>query len=176
MNGRWPQHLQRAVAAVAGALRLESPQVTSLPAGVANRALRLRDARHDLVLRIAGRASAALGASRDSECAMQALAAGAGLAPAIVLAWPEQGLLVTQFVPGRLLSRAEMRDPGVTARVGAWIARLHALPLPPGLPVVDFGARAAAYLETAQARSPSAESAELARRLAARRAQLAPAR
>jgi aminoglycoside phosphotransferase (APT) family kinase protein len=176
MNGRWPQHLQRAVAAVAGALRLESPQVTSLPAGVANRALRLRDARHDLVLRIAGRASAALGASRDSECAMQALAAGAGLAPAIVLAWPEQGLLVTQFVPGRPLSRAEMRDPGVTARVGAWIARLHALPLPPGLPVVDFGARAAAYLETAQARSPSAESAELARRLAARRAQLAPAR
>lgn len=176
MNGRLPQHLQRAVAAVAGALGLESPQVTALPAGVANRALRLRDARHDLVLRIAGKASAALGASRNAECAMQALAAGADLAPAIVLAWPEQGLLVTQFVPGRLLSRAEMLDAGVTTRVGEWIARLHALPPPPGLAVIDVGARAAGYLEAVMARAPSAESIELARRLAARRAMLAPAR
>ncbi|HXV41052.1 MAG TPA: choline/ethanolamine kinase family protein [Steroidobacteraceae bacterium] len=175
MNKRFPQDAQHAVAAVTDALGLESPQVTALPAGIANRALRLRDARHDLVLRISGRASAALGASRDSECAMQALAAGADLAPAVVLAWPEQGLLVTQFVRGRPLSRAEMRNPGVTTRVGAWIARLHALP-PPQLPSVDFGARAAACLAAAQVRSPSAESAELARRLAARRAMLAPAR
>jgi aminoglycoside phosphotransferase (APT) family kinase protein len=176
VNVSLPQDLHGAVAAVAGELGLVAPQVQALAGGLANRALRLRDARHDLVLRIAGGAAAALGASRGSECAMHALAAEAGLAPAIVLARPERGLLVTQFVAGRMLSREDMQDPAVARRVGDWIARLHALPPPPGLPVVDFGARAAAYLETVQARRPSPEPIELARRLAARRAALAPAR
>ncbi|MBX3703880.1 MAG: phosphotransferase [Steroidobacteraceae bacterium] len=172
MNGQLPEELQVAVAAVAAELGLASPEVTVLSGGVANRALRLRDARHDLVLRVAGPAAAALGASRSAECAMQALAAGAGLAAAVVLARPEQGLLVTRFVAGRTPSQEDMRDPGVITRVGGWMARLHALPPPPGLPAIDFGARAAAYLETVQARSPSAAAGELARRLVARRRAL----
>lgn len=174
MNGRWPPDLQHAVTAVAGELGLVSPEVTALPGGVANRALRLRDARHDLVLRVAGRAAAVLGASPGAECAMQTLAGEVGLAPAIVLARPQQGLLVTQFVAGRTLSREDLQDPAVIKRVGRWISRLHALPPPPGLPVIDFGTRAAAYLETVQARAPSPEATEIARRLAARRATLAP--
>lgn len=174
MNGRLPQDLQRAVATVAGELGLVAPEIMALPGGVANRALRLRDARHDLALRVAGGTAAALGASRSSECAMHALAAGAGLAPPIVLARPERGLLVTAFVTGRMLSKEDMQDPAVLRRVGDWIARLHALPPPPGLPVVDFGARAAAYLETMRTRAPSPEAVELARRLAAQRAALAP--
>ncbi|HEU0225282.1 MAG TPA: phosphotransferase [Steroidobacteraceae bacterium] len=176
VNGELPQDLQRAVAAVAGGLGLVSPEVTALPAGVANRALRLRDARHDLVLRIAGSPAAALGASRGSECRMHALAAAAELAPAVVLARPERGLLVTRFVAGRMLSREDMRDRAILRRVGDWISRLHALPAPPGLPVIDFGARAAACLERVHARAPSPETVELARRLAARRARLAPSR
>jgi len=176
VNGRLPPDLQRAIAAVAGELGLVAPEIMALPGGVANRALRLRDARHDLVLRVAGGTAAALGASRSSECAMHALAAGAGLAPPVVLARPERGLLVTAFVAGRMLSKEDMQDPAVLRRVGDWIARLHALPPPPGLPVVDFGARAAAYLETMRARAPSPEAVELARRLAAKRAGLAPSR
>lgn len=105
---------------------------------------------------------------------MQTLAGEAGLAPAIVLARPQQGLLVTQFVAGRTLSREDMQDPAVIKRVGRWISRLHALPPPPGLPVIDFGARAVAYLETVRARAPSPEAVEIARKLAARHAMLAP--
>lgn len=176
MNGRWPQDLQRAVATVAGELGLVSPEATPLPGGAANRALRLRDARHDLVLRVAGAPSSALGASRASECAMQELAAGAGLAPAIVLARPEQGLLVTRFADGRMLSREDTHDPGVSARVGRWIARLHALPPPRGLPYIDTGARAAGYLRRLQAHSPGDEAGEIARRLDARRGSLPRAR
>lgn len=174
MNGRLPPDLQHAVTAVAGELGLETLEVTALTGGAANRALRLRDARHDLVLRVAGRASAALGGSSSAECAMQALAGEAGLAPAIVLARPQQGLLVTQFVAGRMLSREDMHDPVIITRVGRWISRLHALPPPPGLPVIDFGARAAGYLATVRARAPSPEAIEIARKLAARRAMLAP--
>lgn len=176
MNGSLAQDLQCAVAAVAGELGLASPEVTALPGGVANRALRLRDARHDLVLRVTGEPAAALGASCSSERAVHALAAGAGLAPAIVLARPERGLLVTQFVAGRMLSREDMQDTAVLRRVGDWIARLHALPPPSELPAIDFGARAAAYLATVRARAPSPEADQLARRLAARRAALAPSR
>lgn len=174
VNGRLPPDLQRAVTAVVGELGLKTPQVTALTGGAANRALRLRDARHDLVLRVASRAAAALGASPSAECAMQALAGEAGLAPAIVLARPQQGLLVTQFVAGRMLSRVDMQDPAIVTRVGRWISRLHALPPPPGLPVIDFGARAAGYLETVRARAPSPEAIEIARRLAVRRTVLAP--
>lgn len=168
------QAVERAVEAVAAGLGLVSPEVTPLAGGLANRALRLRDATHDVVLRIAGPAATALGANRGAEAAMQALAAGAGLAPAIVLSRPEAGLLVTRFAPGRGLSREDMHEPATLARIGRWIAALQELAVPPGLPVIDLGARAAACLATLAECSPSAQLDELARRLRARREALPP--
>jgi len=174
MTAELPAGAWRKVEALAAELGLVAPEVTPLAGGLANRALRLRDARQDLVLRIAGPEAAALGADCAAECAMQALAAGAGLAPAIVLARPQAGLLVTRHAPGRGLSREDLHEPRTLRRIGGWIAALHALPVPPGLPVVDFGARAAGYLATLAGRSPSARLDELARRLAARREALLP--
>ncbi len=171
-----PADARRAVQDVAAELGLDSPEVMPLPGGHANCVLRLRDARHDLVLRIAGARAGVLGARRASEAAMQALAAGAGLAPGIVLARPGEGLLVVRYAAGRMLAREDLHDLALLPRIGAWIARLHALPPPPGLPFVDFGARAAGYLATIQARAPAERVSELARRLEARRSVLAPAR
>ncbi len=65
-----------------------------------------------------------------------------------------------------------MQDARLLARVGAWIAALHALPVPGGLTVVDFGERAAGYLSRLQADSPGGLPGRLARELAARRAAL----
>jgi aminoglycoside phosphotransferase (APT) family kinase protein len=76
-------------------------------------------------------------------------------------------------VDGQVPSAAAMQRAPLLRRVGAWIAALHALPLPAGLPVVDFGERAAGYL----ARLAGGFAASLARELEFRREALgAPAR
>lgn len=161
------------VGAIAAELGLERAVVTPLPGGLANRTLRLQDGRHDYVLRLAGDAGGALHASREYELAMLDLAASAGLAPGIVLARPAEGFIVMRHVAGRMPAREDLLDPAFLRRVGAWIARLHALP-PPRLPAIDFADRAAAYLGDLQARGGSEEVAAIAGRLAARRAVLGP--
>lgn len=175
MNAAPPPELAGRVESVAAELGLVDWQLTPLPGGEASRTLRLRDARHDLVLRLAGAASAALGADAASEAAMQALAAGAGLAPGVVIARPEAGLLVTHYVPGHSVVREALRDPSMLARVGRWIAALQGLPPPPGLPRVDLALRAAGYLERLPPRAVPAPVKELARALEQHRAGLAPA-
>jgi thiamine kinase-like enzyme len=162
------------IATVAAELGIERPRITALAGGPANRTFRLSDAKHDFVLRLAGAATPMLLADRDSERAMLELAAAAGLAPGIVLARPAEGLIVTRHVDGRLLDEDDLRDAALLARIGAWIARLHSIAPPPGLPPVDFGARAARYLEWVQARRNDARIDVIGRELAARRAALPP--
>ena len=162
------------IEAVAAELGLQEPQVSALEGGAANRSFRLRDARHDYVLRFQGAAAPGLGASRASERAMQSLAAAAGLAPAIILANPTEGILVSQHVAGRTPGLSDFRRPRTLRRGGAWIARLHSLDPPPGLAVIDFGARAAEYLAILDSLVPAADAAVLSRRLAGHRAELPP--
>jgi len=161
------------VTAVVAELGLEHPVVTPLEGGPANRSVRLVDARHDFVLRMAGDAGRDLGADPAAELAIQMLAAAHGLAPPIVLARPEAGLLVTRHVAGRALAREDLRDPAALRRIGAWMAQLHAIP-PPALPPVDFSERAAGYLERLRAIAPDARLSLVSEKLAARRAGLPP--
>lgn len=165
------------VAAIAAGLGLERPVVTELPGGIVNRTLRLQDARHDYVLRLAGATGTGLGASHASEFAMLSRAAAAGLAPGIVRSEPAQGYVVMQHVAGRTPDASAVREAAFLRRLGHWIARLHALAPPPGLPSIDFGARAAAYLEELRARRSDPQDVRLLSALTARRAALpAPAR
>jgi len=162
----------RRLESIAAELGLEDPQRVELPGGLANRSWRLVDARQDVVVRLAGVTARALGADPESERAMHALAAGIGLAPAIVIARPGDGLLVTRHAAGRMITGADFRSTAMLERVGAWLARLHAEAPPAGLAVVDFGERAAGYLATMQAASASPAAAAIAASLAARRAAL----
>lgn len=162
------------IAAIAVELGLERPTVAALPGGLLNRTLRLRDAKHDVVLRLAGAGAAALGVAHDAELAMQRLAASAGLAPAVLLARPAEGLLVTRHVAGRVLTRDEAREPVMLARIGAWLARLHGLEPPAGLGPIDIAARAAAYLQSLGPGKSTALLRDLRRRLARLREQLPP--
>jgi thiamine kinase len=164
------------VAAIAEELGLRQPEITPLSGGLSNRSWRLRDATQDLVLRQSGAAAGELGADARAELAMLEIAAGAGLAPQIVIARPEQGLLVTHYVGGHVLARPDVHRPAMLTRIGAWLARLHALAPPPDLAAVDFGERAAGYLGQLHAQAPMALIAELERRLAVRRNALPPPR
>ena len=163
-----PDHLE----AIAAELGLQDPIVTQLHGGLSNRSWRLRDARQDLVLRQAGAGGDLLGADRRSEFAMQGIAAAAGLAPPIVLSRPADGLLVTHHVDGRVPTRDEFREPEMLRRIGAWFARLHALSLPGGLAAIDFGERAAGYLECLREKLPAAMLQDLPRGLALKRESL----
>ena len=163
-------------AAIAAELGLRDPEITPLSGGLSNRSWRLRDTKQDLVLRRSGAVAGELGADGRAELAMLEIAAGAGLAPQVVLALPDQGLLVTRYVDGQVLARTDVRRPAMLARIGAWFARLHALAPPREFPAVDFGERAADYLGRLRARAPTPLIAEIERGLAARRHSLPPPR
>ncbi len=172
MRAALPIEIEARIAAAAAALDLERPKIVELSGGVANRTFRLRDRRHDYVLRLAGNSAAGLGASATSEVVMQVLAADAGLAPPLVLADAAAGFVVSRYVAGRVPTAQELQDVRMLRRVGAFIAALHALKPPPGLPVVDFGERAARYLERVTAAGHDAFVERLKRELALRRAAL----
>ncbi|MEX1994997.1 MAG: phosphotransferase [Steroidobacteraceae bacterium] len=174
MSGAPEQLLDPRLLEIAAMLGLEQPRVTRLPGGPANRTLRIQDARRDLVVRLAGDSGATLRADLVSELAMLEAAASAGLAPAVVLARPELGYIVMQHAAGRTPESGALRDAGFLRQLGAWIARLQAVPLPIGLRPVDFGERAAAYLAQLQDREPPGLHARLGVELARRRAALAP--
>ncbi len=161
-----------AIAAAIEALRLTRPAVTPLAGGALNRSFRLRSGSADLVLKIAGAAAPVLGASRRAEFVMQSLAAGAGLAPPVVIADEARGFIVSRHVSGDMPAASDMQDPRLLARIGAWLAALHALQPPAGIAVVDFGERAAGYLARLQAEAPELSVERISRELAARRADL----
>ena len=162
------------VAAIAVELGLLDPKVTPLCGGLSNRSWRLRDARLDVVLRQSGADADLLGADRGSELAMLKIAAAAGLAPPIVLARPTEGLLVTRYIDGPVLSYEDARAPAMLARIGAWFARLHALSPPHGFAAIDIGARADGYLQSPGGQLPAAFLQEIGRGLAARRRATPP--
>jgi len=166
-----------AIAAATRALGLAHAEVTPLEGGVANRSYVLRGGAREFVLRVRGDAAPGLGASGRNEVAMQSLAARAGLAPPVVLAGPGGRYIVSGFAAGRAPSAGTMRERPTLRRIGAWFSRLHALEPPAGLDVVDFGERAAAYLDRVAARDPHGRIGDLQRALDRRRAALAaPAR
>jgi aminoglycoside phosphotransferase (APT) family kinase protein len=166
-----------AIAAAVRALGLVQPEVSELEGGIANRSFRLRTRGRDLVLKLAGDARHALGGSIHAGCAMQELAARAGLAPPVVLADLSRGFVVSQHMAGRVPAATEFSDARMLGRVGAWIAALHALPLPPGLAAVDFGERAARCLARVVASGAGSFARQLAQELERRRAAMpAPAR
>ena len=174
MSGVRPAEIEASIAAAIAELGLDHPGVMELPGGVVNRSFRLRDASHDVVLRLAGESTPGLGASRPSELAIQNIAAGAGLAPEIVFDNRERDFIVTRHASGRAPSRSDMQGSQMLCRVGAWIAELHALAPPPGLPAVDFGQRAAGYLSLLKQRSGGPEIEKFSRELERRRALLPP--
>ncbi len=167
---------QAIVAAIAAELGLQDAKVTPLCGGLSNRSWRLRDARQDLVLRQSGAGADLLGADHRSELAMLEVAAAAGLASPIVLARTAEGLLVTRHVGGRVLGYDDARQPAMLARIGAWLARLHALLPPAGLASIDIAVRAAGYLQSLRETGPVTLLRELEQRLAVMRNALPPPR
>ncbi len=164
------------VAAIAAELGLRQPEITPLSGGLSNRSWRLRDATLDLVLRLSGAVAGELGADGRAELAMLEIAASAGLAPQVVLARPDQGILVTRYVGGHVLTRTDV-SPARNARAHRGLVRATTRA---GAAAESPGRgfrRARRGLPGAVARrSPTPLIAGLERQLVARRRSLPPPR
>jgi len=101
-----------------------------------------------------------LGLNRVAEPDVIRAAAAAGLGPACLFADPARGLLLTEWLPGRAWTEADLREPGNLSRAAALLRRVHATPL--AGPVVDLGSAIDRY--AAAAGSGSVDLAATARK------------
>ena len=119
-------------------------QLIPLGEGWSNRSFKLRLGERDYFLRLAGPESDWLGIDRGQELAALQLAEAAGLAPPLIHAEPERGLLIQAWIPQPVWTPARARSPDGVRRLARLSARLQRLPLPPGR--LDLAARLSTYL------------------------------
>ena len=86
------------------------------------------------------------GARPIDELRAQRLAATAGLAPLILAAHPAVHWLLMEYIDAPVWSREQLQAEAGADALARQLARLHELPVPADLPVVDVPAMARAYL------------------------------
>ena len=99
-----------AVRALAPVLGEPEGAPVALAGGITNRNYRLRWGGRDCVLRMPGKDTELLGIDRRAECAATRAAAAAGIGPPVLAFEPGLGCLVTEFVEGRPVEPAELRE------------------------------------------------------------------
>ena len=109
-------------------LRGRPATVRPLDGGLTNRNYRIDAGGRSYVLRVAGKDTALLGIARACEAACSRAAAALGVGPEVVACLPEHGAMVRRFVPGRVLTVEDMRQPRVLSRVAEVLCRYHAGP------------------------------------------------
>jgi thiamine kinase-like enzyme len=109
---------------------LESEPVR-LEGGITNRNYRVRLGGDDYVVRLCDEDAAVLGIDRVTEEIAARRAAADGIGPAVCAFLPDEGVLVTRFLPGGELRAEEVRSPGVLAQVAAALRCLHRGPALP---------------------------------------------
>ena len=103
-----------------------------------------------VVVRVPGRDTHLLGIDRDAEVAATRSAAAIGIGPEVVAYLAADGLLVTRYLPGRVLEPADLSTPGVLMRLARALRTLHAGPALAG--VFDPIATARTYVDRARDR------------------------
>ncbi len=124
--------VQEVVARVPGWTAATRVDAVRLEGGITNENYRVDVDHERFVVRLEGRNTHLLGIDRVCECAAARMAASREVGPEVVFALPEAGVLVTRFVPGRVLTPEDVRVPEVLARVVAAIVHVHSGPPIPG--------------------------------------------
>ncbi len=113
--------------------RRDDLRVEMLPGGITNLNYRVDVGDEAYVVRIPGQDSERLGIDRSREHGCTVAAHRAGVAPAVIAYFEEDGVLVTRFLPGRGLAEDEMRRPRMLTRVAETMRRYHEGPEFPGV-------------------------------------------
>ena len=132
-------------------------RITDMYCGSANRAVRLRVAGDDVVLRLAGSGTADL-VDRSRECDHMRAASSLGVAPTVLAADPDAGLILYRFADGQSLDT--MKRPFATPvlqRLGRALRQLRQSTGFTG--VMDPWEKLETYLDEAGCTSPEAPDA-----------------
>ena len=154
-----------ALARVPGLAHGERPlALAPLAGGSVNRVFRVDSRLGAFVLRLNGAAWLRPGVDRTRELVLHRAAAAAGVAPPVIEAEPARdGLLITEYQPGRLWCESDFQEAAALHRLGERLGVLHALP-PPAVRPFDPWSIALQYLAQIEAcHGPRPEAAPLAR-------------
>jgi thiamine kinase len=106
-------------------------RIERLGGGTVNEVYRVDSAAGRFVLRLDGAAWRRPGVDRARELVLHRTAAAAGLAPALVDAAPApQGLLIMEYLEGRVWGSSDYDDIDALRRLGERLYTLHRLPAP----------------------------------------------
>lgn len=120
-------------------------KIVPLPGGIANRSWLLEATDCKLVLRVPVEATAELGVDRASEYAVLLAAASAGLAAPLVYFDVASGLMLAEFLTGRIWTRTDTHDERCVQRLAASLKRLHAVEPPAAARRLDYAELLAGY-------------------------------
>ncbi|WP_435008397.1 phosphotransferase [Tundrisphaera lichenicola] len=105
--------------------------IEPLGGGMTNRNFLVEADGESYVARVAGEGTELLGIDRDREAACARAAFKAGVGPEVVGSLRGPAVLVTRFVPGRVLTTESLREPTTLRRVAQSLRRCHEHPAPP---------------------------------------------
>ena len=102
--------------------------ITPIAGGLTNRSFLVDSGSEQLVLRLDAEQTSAIGLDRHTELQILRNAAGASLAPQVRYAEPEAGILLYEYLPGPVWSRASLEDDDNLDRAASLLRNVHALP------------------------------------------------
>ena len=100
-------------------------RVEPLPGGITNTNFLVDLSDEQVVVRIPGVDTELLGIDRRHEVAANRLAATIGVAPEVLIGYEAEGCLVTRFVPGRPVTRAELANEPMLTEVADTLRQIH---------------------------------------------------
>ena len=104
-------------------------RIESLSGGLTNRVYKLSDAEDVYVLRLDASHTGGLGLDRTTENRVLQVAHSRGLAPEVIFADEEGGILLLRYVDGRVWTRADLVDGDNLEALAGLLRDIHALPL-----------------------------------------------
>jgi thiamine kinase len=134
--------VRAALASGAATSALAEVPFEPLHGGLSNHSWRAAHDGRSYFIRFGGPDAASLGVDRHGERMLLVTAGAAGLAPPLVACDPANGLLVTHYLAGGPWRRDDAHDPRNLERIAERLRVLHGLPVPAGVPEVDFSAQA----------------------------------
>jgi thiamine kinase len=102
--------------------------VEELKGGLTNRTYHVTQGDRACVLRLDSEQERAFRFNRACELSILGNAGNAGLAPSVVYANPEAGILVTEYLPGRAWEEADLHVPKKLKELAELLRHVHALP------------------------------------------------
>lgn len=107
----------------------EEARIEKLTGGLTNRVYHVRSNGRECALRLDTDAGGRIGPDRSCEATIMETAAEAGIAPRILYSNPEAGILMTEFLHGRVWQESDLESNENLEALAGLLRRVHDLPV-----------------------------------------------